>query len=100
MQRTEESLRKFKKIRDPSNSDYKQNTDDYKIRLQLQIDIESYINAVILMITFNVSVFNFIIILGINSCYLHLQVKKLSSEAENVANLQELNNILESLKRN
>ncbi|KAK7605308.1 hypothetical protein V9T40_007166 [Parthenolecanium corni] len=72
VQRTEESLRKFKKIRDPSNSDYKQNTDDYKIRLQLQIDIESYINA----------------------------VKKLSSEAENVANLQELNNILESLKRN
>lgn len=46
VQRTEESLRKFKKIRDPSNIDFKQNTDDDKIRLQLQIDIQHYLDAV------------------------------------------------------
>lgn len=51
VQRTEESLRKFKKIRDPSGSDFKQNTDDYKIRLQLQIDIKCYIDVVILFST-------------------------------------------------
>lgn len=46
VQRTEESLRKFKKIRDPSNMDSKNNTDDDKIRLQLRIDIQNYINKV------------------------------------------------------
>lgn len=46
VQRTEESLRKFKKIRDPLNADQKVNTDDDKIRKQLQIDVQCYIEAV------------------------------------------------------
>ncbi|XKL61899.1 hypothetical protein PGB90_001732 [Kerria lacca] len=71
VQRTEESLRKFKKIRDPSNLDNKNNTDDDKIRLQLQIDIEYYINA----------------------------VKNLTNSTENIVKLQDLNEILKSLKR-
>ncbi|XP_065222540.1 conserved oligomeric Golgi complex subunit 2 [Planococcus citri] len=71
VQRTEESLRKFKKIRDPSNMDSKQNTDDDKIRLQLQIDIQHYSDAV-------------------NNLVTGAEINKMN----------ELNDILKSLKRN
>lgn len=46
VQKTEESLRRFKKIRDPSSNENKVNSDDDKIRMQLQIDIQAYIKMV------------------------------------------------------
>lgn len=72
VQRTEESLRKFKKIRDPLNLDSKNNTDDDKIRLQLQIDIQHYINT----------------------------VKSFSGSVDNVNKLQDLDDILKKLHKN
>lgn len=43
IKKTEESLRKLKKIRDPN---YKINSDDDKIRCQLQLDIDYLLSSV------------------------------------------------------
>jgi hypothetical protein len=43
IKKTEESLRKLKKIRDPN---YKVNSDDDKIRFQLSLDIDYLLQSV------------------------------------------------------
>lgn len=54
VQKTEESLRRLKKIRDKStasfSSDVQGISDDEKIRIQLQIDVQTYVN----MVKFNI----------------------------------------------
>ena len=50
VQKTEESLRRLKKIRDKSTgslaSEIQGISDDEKIRIQLQVDVQSYANMV------------------------------------------------------
>lgn len=50
VQKTEESLRRLKKIRDKSmgssSSEVQGTSDDEKIRIQLQVDVQAYANMV------------------------------------------------------
>lgn len=50
VQKTEESLRRLKKIRDKSTGSFSSEvqgiSDDEKIRIQLQIDVQTYVNMV------------------------------------------------------
>lgn len=50
VQKTEESLRRLKKIRDKSTGSFSSEvqgiTDDEKIRIQLQVDVQAYTNMV------------------------------------------------------
>lgn len=54
VQKTEESLRRLKKIRDKSTGSFSSEvqgiSDDEKIRIQLQIDVQTYAN----MVKFNI----------------------------------------------
>lgn len=98
MQKTEESLRRLKKIRDKSTgilpSEPQGTSDDEKIRIQLKVDVNGYVNMVEKLQVY--------LYLHLYRSYCHtlitciLQIGDLNISTANIRYLQELQDAVEA----